>query len=68
MITFGEKSTLSVGWGLEVLKDAILVGFVRKNPSSGLFQYFDGIRNTLTPNLQDNDLKRLKKRIMATLT
>jgi hypothetical protein len=59
---YEEKSLLG-GWEIEVRKGINHLGNIRKNPSSGKFQYYEGPNNTLNYSFEDHDLNVLKKRI-----
>ncbi|MEW5710637.1 MAG: hypothetical protein AB1830_17315 [Pseudomonadota bacterium] len=65
-IEFTEKSTLGGGWSLEVRQGHALLGHVRKT-DSGVYQYFRGPNNVLTPSLENTDLQALKAKISSTL-
>ncbi len=59
---YEEKSLLG-GWKIEVKKGAIHIGNIRKNPTSGAFQYYKGPNNVLNYSFEEDDLEVLKKRI-----
>jgi len=59
-LQFKERSTLGAAWSLEVRRSLVLIGHVRRNPSTGGYQYFHGPDNVLTPSREDADLESLK--------
>lgn len=59
-VDYKDKNTLGGGWSLEVLRAGVLVGHIRK---PGLYQYFAGPHNELTPSFEDADLEVLKRRV-----
>lgn len=59
---YKEKDLLG-GWSIEVKNGSIVLGNIRKNPSSGAFQYFSGRNNILNPSFEENNLDDLKRRI-----
>ena len=61
---YQEKDLLG-GWLIEVRKGIIHVGNIRRNPSSGKFQYYLGPSNILTITFEEDDLDVLKQRIEA---
>lgn len=63
---FKEKETLGLDWSLEVRRSGILIGHIRKHPTSGIYRYFDGPRNELTSSLEDEDLAKLKRKVSDT--
>jgi hypothetical protein len=54
------------GWILEIRKDARHVGNVRKNRTTGRYQFFRGSRNAIRPMLEESDLETLKQRLEET--
>lgn len=58
-----EEESLLGGWKIEVRKGIQHLGNIRKNPSSGAFQYYEGPNNTLDYSFENPDLDALKKRI-----
>ena len=64
-IEFIEKSTLGSGWSLEVKRGPVLLGHVQKT-DSGVYQYYRGPNNVLTPSHESTDLEALKAKISST--
>ena len=64
-LQFKELSTLGAGWSLEVRRSLVLIGHVRRNPSTGGYQYFHGPDNELTPSREEADLESLKAWVQA---
>lgn len=62
-LTFKEKSTLGLGWSIEVLHVHHLIGNIRKAGNSDLYLYFHGPINELNYEFQDTDLEVLKRRV-----
>jgi hypothetical protein len=51
------------GWILEVRKGPSHKGNVRKNRTTGRYQFFRGSRNAIRPSIEESDIETLKKRI-----
>lgn len=51
------------GWILEVRKGSSLKGNIRKNRTTGRFQFFRGSKNAIRPLLEESDVETLKKKI-----
>ncbi len=51
------------GWILEVRKGSSHKGNIRKNRTTGRYQFFRGSRNALRPCLEEPDVETLKERI-----
>ena len=51
------------GWIMEVHKGASHKGNIRKNRTTGRYQFFRGSRNAVRPLLEESDLETLKQRI-----
>ena len=65
-ITFQEKSLLS-GWCIEVRKGPFHIGNIRRNPSSGAFQYYNGRDNQLNYKFEEVKLEHLKEKVIYEL-
>jgi hypothetical protein len=48
------------GWILEVMKGPKWVGNIRKNRTTGRYQFFRGSRNAIRPMLEESTLEALK--------
>jgi len=53
----------SGGWIMEVRKGPSHKGNIRKNRTTGRYQFFRGSRNAIRPSLEESDIETLKKRI-----
>jgi len=62
---YTERDLLG-GWRIEVRIGRKFIGNIRKNPSTGAFQYFKGQNNILTPFLEEDTLANLKRKIEGT--
>lgn len=51
------------GWVSEVRKGSSHKGNIRKNRTTGRYQFFRGSRNVIRPSLEETDIETLKKRI-----
>jgi hypothetical protein len=51
------------GWIAEVRRDRSHVGNIRKNRTTGRYQFFRGSRNAIRPMLEESDLQMLIKEI-----
>jgi len=51
------------GWVLEVRKGESHKGNIRKNPTTGRYQFYRGSRNAIRPSIEESDIETLKKRI-----
>ena len=51
------------GWVAEVRRDRSHVGNIRKNRTTGRYQFFRGSHNAIRPMLEESDLATLKKEI-----
>ncbi len=51
------------GWIMEVRKGQSHKGNIRKNRTTGRYQFFRGSRNAIRPALEEPDVEALKKRI-----
>ena len=60
--SYEEKSLLG-GWQIEVRNGIIHIGNIRKNPSNGAFQYYEGPHNQLNYRFEEKELDVLKKKI-----
>ncbi len=58
-----EEKHLLGGWRIAVKKGPIIIGNIRKNPSYGVYQFFEGARNELSPSFEEQSLDDLKSRI-----
>ena len=63
---YEEKSLLG-GWQIEVRKNLIHVGNIRRNPSTGGYQFFKGPYNQLNPSFEEQDLEDLKQIIESSI-
>lgn len=62
IFNYTEKDLLG-GWKIEVRKGPTHIGNIRKNPSTGAFQYFKGLQNQLNPSFEESSLEKIKNRI-----
>lgn len=60
-----EDKSLLGGWRIKVKKGPATVGNIRKNPSSGGYQFFKGPANELSPSFEEQSIDALKLRIEA---
>jgi hypothetical protein len=51
------------GWVLEVRKGRSHKGNIRKNPTTGRYQFYRGSRNAIHPSIEESDIETLKERI-----
>ncbi len=51
------------GWMFEVRKGLSHKGNIRKNPTTGRYQFYRGSRNAIRPSLEESDIETLKERI-----
>ena len=51
------------GWILEVRKGDSIKGNIRKNRTTGRYQFFRGSRNAIRPMLEETDIEILKEQI-----
>ena len=51
------------GWVLEVWKGESHKGNIRKNPTTGRYQFYRGSRNAIRPSIEESVLETLKERI-----
>ncbi len=51
------------GWILEVRKGDSIKGNIRKNRTTGRYQFFRGSRNAIRPMLEETDIETLKEQI-----
>jgi len=51
------------GWVLEVRKGLSHKGNIRKNRTTGRYQFYRGSRNAIRPTLEEADIEALKARI-----
>jgi len=51
------------GWIMEVRKGLSHKGNIRKNRTTGRYQFFRGSRNAIHPSLEESDIETLKERI-----
>ncbi len=58
-----KEQDLLGGWKIEVRKGPVHIGNIKKNPTTGAFQYYSGPNNQLNWSFDDDDLDRLKKKI-----
>jgi hypothetical protein len=63
-LTFKEHTVLGA-WSIEVRRDGVVLGRIRRRPDTGAYRYFHGAINELTPIDEDPDLDALKRRIEA---
>ena len=59
-VTYIEKSTLGMGWSLEVIDGLVVVGHIRRRPDTKAFRYFRGQDNELNPTYENKELEKLK--------
>jgi len=57
-----EKSRLGGNY-IEVRKSGIPIGKISENQALGIFQYYKGMTNELTPEFQERSLDALKAKI-----
>ena len=53
----------SGGWIMEVRKGPVHKGNIRKNRTTGRYQFFRGSHNAIRPMLEETDVETLKERI-----
>lgn len=51
------------GWILEVRKGRFHKGNIRKNPTTGRYQFYRGSYNAIRPSIEESDIETLKERI-----
>ncbi|OPY67270.1 MAG: hypothetical protein A4E57_02393 [Syntrophorhabdaceae bacterium PtaU1.Bin034] len=57
------KGSMTGGWLLQVRKGPSHKGNIRKNRTTGRYQFFRGSRNVVRPALEESDLETLKEKI-----
>ena len=63
-LEFRERSTLEHVFQWEVRSSGALLGHVRLN-ANGVYRYYRGPLNQLMYEFEDDDLERMKKRVVA---
>ena len=53
----------SGGWVMEVRKGGAHKGNIRRNRTTGRYQFFRGSHNVIRPMLEETDIETLKERI-----
>jgi hypothetical protein len=63
MAEFTRPDTLGAGFSVEVRNLGVVVHHIRKRPDTGVFRYYRGEHNELTPTYENGDLEALKRRV-----
>jgi hypothetical protein len=62
---YREYKTLAGDWALEVKRGVVPIGSIRKNESTGRYEFFRGLDVAVTPLYDGFDLNTLQQRIKA---
>ena len=62
---YKEYKTLTGDWALEVKRGVVPIGNIRKNKSTGRYEFFKGRDTVVAPFCDGVDLNTLQQRIKA---
>jgi hypothetical protein len=62
---YREYRTLAGNWALEVRRGVVPIGNIRKNESTGKYEFFEGRDTVVVPLYDGVDLNTLRQRIKA---
>ncbi len=62
---YREYRTIAGEWAMEVKRGVVPIGSIRKNESTGRYEFFEGRDTVVTPLYDGVDLNTLRQRIKA---
>ena len=64
MVEFKSKDdTMGVAFRIDVLRDGMLAGHIRRRLATAVFRYYRSLQNDQMPTFEDHDLEALKRRV-----